>query len=265
MESVINRGIGDIKSTLADIAKYLNAPIATYTHMANTEIVISAVDTDTNTLTSAAHGLSNNDVLYPCLNYTAGNVYLPNILPGGLAKDTPYYVVNKSDNAFQVSLTSGGAAVDITVNASVDLTKWHFEKLPATGFTISNLGALTKARLRIRGRTLSTANGKYITITGMTPATTEWAKTGSTAYGSANIPNCNGDVMLDAEVTIDYTKHFSVKVEGISVQSNNTTANTITLIDAQLKNMNFRAGTFTDLIFTYFYPANGLTVEVYKA
>lgn len=65
---------------------------------------ITAVDTSGNTLTSNNHGLNNGAIVY-----TIGAS-----LPAPLVQGTPYYIVNKTSNTFQLSLTLGGAAIDIT-------------------------------------------------------------------------------------------------------------------------------------------------------
>ena len=62
----------------------------------------------TDKINSTAHGLSNGDVVvFSAL--TGG---------AGLVVDTPYYVVNKSANDFEVSATAGGAKIDVTTDAS---------------------------------------------------------------------------------------------------------------------------------------------------
>ena len=53
-----------------------------------------------------AHGLDNNEVVH--FTNTGGG------LPAGLSINTKYYVINKTANDFEVSLTLGGGAVDIT-------------------------------------------------------------------------------------------------------------------------------------------------------
>lgn len=55
--------------------------------------------------TKAAHGLSNGDTL---VLSTSG------ALPSPLAAGTVYYVINKADDTFQVSTTSGGSAINTT-------------------------------------------------------------------------------------------------------------------------------------------------------
>lgn len=62
-----------------------------------------------NTITEVAHGMLDGD---PVRFETDG------VLPTGLELGLDYYVVNKTDDTFQVSLTEGGAAVQITAAAS---------------------------------------------------------------------------------------------------------------------------------------------------
>ena len=68
---------------------------------------VDAADVTANTITSNAHGLANTDriIVY--------NVFAET-LPAGLTEGTIYFVVGSATDTFQVSLTSGGAAVDIT-------------------------------------------------------------------------------------------------------------------------------------------------------
>jgi len=61
-------------------------------------------------LDATAHGLVNTDRVI--VTSSAGDV------PAGLSQDVVYYVVNKTTNDFEVSLTSGGSAVNITDNGS---------------------------------------------------------------------------------------------------------------------------------------------------
>ena len=57
-----------------------------------------------------AHGFMNGDIVQ--VTTSAAD------LPAGLAINTRYYVVNKTANDFEVSLTEGGAAVNITDNGT---------------------------------------------------------------------------------------------------------------------------------------------------
>jgi hypothetical protein len=55
------------------------------------------------------HNYQNGDILWLMTTGT---------LPGGISALTDYYVINKTDDTFQVSLTEGGAAVDVTSTGS---------------------------------------------------------------------------------------------------------------------------------------------------
>lgn len=59
-----------------------------------------------NGITSAAHGFVNTDRVEVAT--------IAGVLPGGLAADIGYYVVSATTNTLQLSLTSGGAAIDLT-------------------------------------------------------------------------------------------------------------------------------------------------------
>jgi hypothetical protein len=59
------------------------------------------------------HGFSNGDqILFS--NSSTG------ILPSGITSTTSYYIINKTDYTFQVSLTSGGSAVNFTTNGTAN-------------------------------------------------------------------------------------------------------------------------------------------------
>lgn len=81
-----------------------------YSHLNNTKRGVGTVDAagvTSNTITSAGHGMVNTR---QCMVY---NVFAES-LPTGLVEGTIYFVVGATTDTFQLSLTSGGAAVDIT-------------------------------------------------------------------------------------------------------------------------------------------------------
>lgn len=93
---------------------------------------ISSVDATANTLTWVAHGLIDGDLI---LFVSSGTI------PGGLlnsADGTPhlYYVVGATTDTFQVSLTLGGSAVDITSTGSGTLTAY-----PHPGSAYTSVGS----------------------------------------------------------------------------------------------------------------------------
>lgn len=65
-----------------------------------TDVVIA-----TDTITVAAHGFSDNDIV----RFTTSGTLL-----AGVEVETDHYVVNKTSDTFQVSATLGGSAIDIT-------------------------------------------------------------------------------------------------------------------------------------------------------
>lgn len=69
-----------------------------------------------NLIQSAAHGLVNND------RVLLFNVFAES-LPTGVSEDTEYFVVGSTTNTFQVSATSGGAAIDITAQGELFFMK----------------------------------------------------------------------------------------------------------------------------------------------
>lgn len=249
---------------LKEIAAYLNTPIATYTHSGNPEIVVSAVDVATDTFTSVAHGLSNGDILFPVTNYNAGNVFPIAIYAGGLLQTSGgYFVVNKTNDTFQLSLTSGGAAADIVANASMDLTKWHFEKIAPNGtITISNLPNLQRCKVKISGKVLQQSAGIYV-LPNNTTASPEYMAPGTAAYINNNV-TAVGDVWNEYECIIDTLKYFVQKFKGITVKSNNSTTNATALIDTKYVSPKYAGMMITSISFFRHTPANGYKIEVYR-
>lgn len=87
---------------------------------------VDAADVTANSITSNAHGLVNTD------RVMVFNV-LSESIPAGLTEGTIYFVVGATTDTFQVSLTSGGAAVDITGQGELFLQKVVPEVFAAQG------------------------------------------------------------------------------------------------------------------------------------
>lgn len=70
-----------------------------------------SIDKDSDKVQASDHGLINGQIIrFTDISKTGT----------GLSTGTNYYIVNREDNAFQVSLSDGGSAVDILVDAKVD-------------------------------------------------------------------------------------------------------------------------------------------------
>jgi hypothetical protein len=87
------------------------------------------------TITSSGHGLSNTD------RVQVFNVFAES-LPAGLTEGTIYYVVSAATDTFKVSLTSGGAAVDITGQGECFFQKVIPETFGSQGQITVAVGAL---------------------------------------------------------------------------------------------------------------------------
>jgi hypothetical protein len=94
-----------------------------------------AADVTANTITSSAHGLVNTD------RVRVYNVFAES-LPTGLTEGTLYFVVGAATDTFQVSLTSGGAAVDITAIGEMFFQKVIPEVFASQGQVTVAVGAL---------------------------------------------------------------------------------------------------------------------------
>ena len=246
----------DLFALKADIA-----PVASYTYNSNTEYVITAVDVDTNTFTCAGHGLANGDAIFPTINNDAVGVYPIAVYPGGIIY-SKYLVVNATTNTFQLSLTSGGTAVDLTMNSTMDLTKWHFEKFTAE-VTISGLPNLKRLKVLIKGKSLHPGTGAYILPNGIA-FTADWIKANSSTYGYPDL-YFTGDVMIDAELLIDSRKYLTIKSKALRVRSSTNTTNTLAIVDGALVNKNYVNMAITSISTSVFTMANGTVLEVYNA
>jgi hypothetical protein len=96
---------------------------------------VDAADVTANTVTSNGHGLVNTD------RVQLFNVFAETI-PAGITEGTLYFVVGSATDTFQVSLTSGGAAVDITGQGEVFFQKVIPETFASQGQITIAVGAL---------------------------------------------------------------------------------------------------------------------------
>jgi hypothetical protein len=239
-------------------------PVATYIHDSNPEITVSAVDVDTNTFTSVGHGLSDGDTIYPIINQDAGSVYPIAVYAGGLVQTVyGYYVINATTDTFQLSETSGGTAIDITENSTMDLTKWHFEKSTVnTSFTINNLPARKKYKVIVKGKVLQASTGAYIMPNSIDHH--NWLNGSSPTYANGSL-SFNGDIYNYYECIIDFDDILSISASGIKSSSKNAAENNNASRQVNVANLDYSGINITSLFFEYHNPANGYKVEVYAA
>lgn len=97
-------------------------------------------DATADTITSAAHGLTNGLALVVFDIEAAG-------APTGLTEGTVYFVVGAATDTFQVSATSGGSAVNITASGPVG-----FQQLIKESFGGGGTLTVADATLTLDGR-----------------------------------------------------------------------------------------------------------------
>ena len=118
---------------------------------------VSSVDIGADTLTSAAHAFTNGDrVLVTSIGGT---------VPAGLATETVYFVVGTTTNTFQLSLTEGGSAIDITDTGTGTIQVSHNLYLRAGNngaLTIDGVTLDSGDRILLQDQTDATQNGIYV-------------------------------------------------------------------------------------------------------
>ena len=97
---------------------------------------VDSTDVTNNTITSSGHGLVNTDrvIFYNVVSET---------IPAGITEGGAYFVVGSATDTFQIALTSGGAAVDLTGQGEVYWEKVVPEVFASQGQITVAIGALT--------------------------------------------------------------------------------------------------------------------------
>lgn len=245
-----------------------------YTHTSNLEISGFTVDTATGIFTKAGHGLANNDLLYVCINAGTGTLLLKNVTYNEFLSTASMnrYVVNATTNTFQLSLTSGGAAMTtLTPLAGTDISKWHFEKRTAGGLydsmeftgiaSVSNNA--TNLKIVIAGSiAFHTSGGHlFLNINDIVADTRYIAYLGSgtaTSQSTYTIMQANGFGHVIYDVTCDMNKTV-IKKELSFIKDKDLTLYSENQIFVSNR------GRIADVIRLFgCYFRNGTTVRIYK-
>jgi hypothetical protein len=262
---VANLTAKKIETSNVLIGNVLNSiPVATLTVTDNTEYVVTVADTTTDFFTCVEHGLVNTNVIFPVLNNTTSLIFSLAVFAGGLASGTAYYVVNKTNDTFQLSLTSGGAPIDITVNATVDLTKWHFEKINTANYVISSLPSRYKYRLRVTGKRLNKATTPAVYNTAWGYGA-DWLYTGGTNIFFPFYSVSNGDMGFADDITINGYNLAMMKVTTLASGCTSTTASTFATAEKNFISNKFSNTLMTSITYNAGTLANGSVLEVYNA
>jgi hypothetical protein len=263
----INDGTPSRVSTLESFGL---TPMARYVHSGNTEVVVSAVDVGTGVFTSVGHPLQNGDMVMPVLNADINGVYPAKVYQTPLANTAPYYVVNRTADTFKLSATSGGAAITLSANADIDLTKWHLETVPA-GLSMQNLAVGKRCRVTVRGRIMLDATAGYLLPNGeglVNSATNLF--THGTTFNYPTLP-AEGSMFADMEFIVDWTEdNLTIKQRGFTIRNNSATAYATRVLNhatrLRLASQDINSLVFHNLNNSYRWAfANGTVIEVYKA
>lgn len=105
------------------------------------------VNVSTNAITSTGHGMLNTQPVYIELEN-------PGTYPTPLAGDVTYFVVGATTDTFQLALTSGGAAIDITAQGSggFDMFASSVPVTPASGSAPSTPAPDLASEVAMAGR-----------------------------------------------------------------------------------------------------------------
>jgi len=137
-----------------------NVPVQVYSGGTDTTALMALVggftaDSGTDTFTFASHGLTNGTAVQVRNNGGA--------LPAGLAIDTEYYIVSAAANTFQLSATSGGAAINITTNGTG--TQYVYKSLrPADWVSGKPTWAFTHFGRMYAGGNTNMPDGAYVSV-----------------------------------------------------------------------------------------------------
>jgi len=128
--------------------------ILDYSRRNDRALTTFTADATANTLNATAHPFQNGDVV---------TLSTSNTLPSPLLTTRDYYVVNRAANTFQVALTYGGSAIDLTTTGTgTHQAKTQlFVRLDDETEEITERGvtASTKTRSAVSGTTVRELNG----------------------------------------------------------------------------------------------------------
>lgn len=106
-----------------------------YWPLGNQAVQIGTVANAGDVITSYGHGLANGQEV---IVYDAFGT-----IPAGLTDETIYFIVGATTDTFQLSLTSGGAAVTITADGEMTVQRIIPETFGAQGTLTINSGSYT--------------------------------------------------------------------------------------------------------------------------
>lgn len=240
----------------------LNNLIATYTHTSNMEVSVTALDNTSGVFTKVGHLLNNGNEISAMLNYNLGSIAAINVFPSSMPNEK-YFVVNATLDTFQISATNGGAPVTFADNPTMDLTKWHFEKITNPPITFTNVGGLRNCRLCISHRSLITAQF-YLALAysnSFTNASEVLSVDVLSAYSAIQLPKSHWgflDIFLNFDPVIQYRVigncvSYSPQIGRMKITSIN-----------RYVSVNINPNAINSLTLSNTMLANGAIIKLYK-
>jgi hypothetical protein len=173
-----------------------NGIVLDYIHTSNSEVYVTNHDQATGVFTSNNHGLTNGMQVSFVQNVDA-NVWLANssfTTRVGFAN----YVVNATENTFQLSQTAGGTPLILTRASAFDLTKWHLES-STDSFTFTNLPILRNFKVFVTGGCSGVLN--YYTRFGASNGNIQESAIGEGSFSNTPFTTQRGSPRLSIEST----------------------------------------------------------------
>lgn len=257
LETDLNANIDQVR---ADLNK--GNLIATYTHSGNLEVAATSLDVVTGIFTKVSHGLINGDNISPIINTNTLGLAAITVFPSVMPNDS-YYVVDSTLDTFRISATLNGPAVLFTANPSMDLTKWHFEKVNNTSIVFDNLPNLTSFRFNITIKLL--ISSQFYIADAFPDSFTKSSDTNPydsiSRYNAILIPKSHWGVL---EVSCNFELIMQTSFRGNCVGYSTTPGSMkITSIDRYFAR-NANQIPITMLYFQNVFFANGAIVKLYK-
>lgn len=179
------------------------------------------------TLFVSDHIFNNNDIL---------SVYTTDTLPSPLLNGINYYVVNSSGNSFQLSLSSGGSAIDLT---TIGTGNQYITFAPADSISTGvsyNAGSTTHSLSSTTTQTIAHGLASTPTLIRLKM----WYSSGSTASSSATVSE-TWAVYFNSTQYSGYIAHTSAS----NSAGNESASGTVFRIVAGIGSSLFCTGTIT--------------------
>lgn len=153
-DSLVNVGLMN-----EELAKKDNL-IAEYVHSGNKEVYVESIDYETNTFYAPNHGLDNSAASaltrVGFVKSTSEKLHMYDIFPLKTINNKGFFVINATQDTFQLSGTRDGAPIELEEKDTVDLSKFNIQKINKAQIAFANISHLNidSFRLEIIGITV---------------------------------------------------------------------------------------------------------------